>query len=114
MDINESIKEILPEKINPQKAVNNLSKNQSGALFIVSMCIAIVLLFIIIFQATISTHDAKKDKATSHLECALQISELRLKLDSVRILNEQLKDSLLEYKLKERYEIIITPKKISK
>lgn len=112
----DDIKDKIPE-VNPAPAVEGLSKNQSGALYIVSLCIAIPLLAIIVWLAISNVHDTKADKDKAAQACAAQVAALQHYNDSMRTENQQLHDSLTQYKIFQQFnitpgkkQIIIIPK----
>jgi hypothetical protein len=112
MSVIDKIKDVLPEKVNPEPAVKELSKNQNGALFIISMCVAVGLLVLVIYMAIHHSTVSRADMKREHAECQTQINALSRKLDSVQHINERLRDSIAEYHVLQRYNVIAGPKEL--
>ncbi|AYD48188.1 hypothetical protein [Arachidicoccus soli] len=117
----EIIKDVLPEKLNPEAAVENLSKTQSGALYIVSLCIVVPLLALIIWLAINNANGSKADRDNAAIKYDAQITALQNANDSLRNANQDLHDSLFKTQIINQFnitsgakQIILTPKKSTK
>ena len=108
----------LTNKIDTKAATDRLSKTQSGALIVLFTAIIVALLGIIIWISVGEKKELKKEKDGAQVECQTAKTQLQNAFDSLRRINENLHDTVVEYRMFRKFnvqagqkEIIITPKK---
>ena len=108
----------LTNKIDTKAATDRLSKTQSGALIVVFLVVILGLIGALIGVSVGEGKELKKEKQAERLECLTAKTQMQNAFDSLRRINEQLHDTVVEYRMFKKFnmqagqkEIIITTKK---